>query len=102
MSRLVSLDADAVGRRVALGLQRELDGNGVRMGAEQVLPDGISAAIAPWAGDVDLVHVGLADSPQVRGELLKVMRAVLEVLIYQVKQRLVGGQLAAADRGAGR
>jgi hypothetical protein len=60
------------------------------MRAEQVFSDGIPAAVAPRAGDVDLVHVGLADSPQVRGELLKVIRAVLEVLIYQVKQRPVG------------
>ena len=82
---------DAVGRRVALGLQRELDRNGVRMGAQQVLPDGIAATVAPWAGDVDLVHVGLAHSPQVRGELLKVIRAVLEVLIYQIKQGLSAG-----------
>ena len=82
--------ANAVGRRVALGLQGELDGNGVRMGAEQVLSDRIPATVTPRAGDIDLVHVPLAHPPQVRGELLKVIRAVLEVLIYQVKQRPVG------------
>jgi len=49
MRRLVSY-ADAVDRRVALGLQREPDGNGVRMGAEQVLPNGVPAAVAPWGG----------------------------------------------------
>jgi hypothetical protein len=65
--------ADTVGGCVALGFQGEVDGNGVRMGAEQVLPNGISAAIAPRAGDIDLVDVGLADSRQVGGELLKVM-----------------------------
>ena len=81
--------ADAVGRCIALGLQSKLDRNGVRMRAKQVLPDSISATVAPWPGDVDLVHVGLAHSPQVRGELLKVMRVVLEVLIYQVKKRPV-------------
>jgi Transposase domain (DUF772) len=66
----------------------ELHRNGVRTRAEEVLPDGISSAVAPGAGDVDLVRVGLADSPQVRGELLKVVRAVLEVLIHQVQQRV--------------
>jgi hypothetical protein len=80
---------NAVGRCMALGLQGKLDRNGVRMRAEQVLPDGISATVAPWPGDVDLVHVGLAHSPQFRGELLKVMRSILEVLIHQGKQRLV-------------
>jgi hypothetical protein len=54
--------ADAVGRRVALGLQSELDCDRVRMETEQVLSDGISPAVAPWTGDVDLVHVGLARS----------------------------------------
>jgi hypothetical protein len=48
------------------------------MGAEQVLTNRVSAVIAPWAGDVDFVHIGLADSPQVCGELLEVIRAVLD------------------------
>ncbi len=60
MRRLCLSYADTVGRRVALGLQRELDGNGVRMRTEQVLPDRIPATVAPRAGDVDLVYVGLA------------------------------------------
>jgi len=74
---------------VALGLQCELDCDRVGVGTEQVLSDSIPSTVAPRARDVDAVDIGLAHAPQVRGELLEVIRAVAEVLINQLKQWLV-------------
>ena len=73
MSRLVSRTPTPLRRGVTLGFQRELDRDRVGAGTEEVVPDGIPAAVAPGPGDVDPVHAGLAHAHHVRGELLEVV-----------------------------
>ena len=99
-------DADAVGLAVAFGFEGELDGDGIRTRTEVVIPDGVAAAVPPWARDIDPVHVRLAHAPQVRGELLEVVRPVPEVLVNQIQQRPVRGRglllMARPDDHGGR
>src|SRR5258708_7441571 len=61
-------DADAVAGGVALGFQRELHGDGVGTGADEVFADCVASAVAPGPGEVNLVDARLAGSPQVGGE----------------------------------
>jgi hypothetical protein len=83
-------DADAVAGCVAFGFEGELDCDWVACGAEKVVADSVASAVAPGSGDVDLVDVWLAGSPEVGGELLEVGRPVFEVLVDLVQERLVG------------
>jgi hypothetical protein len=80
-------DAHAVAGPVALGLERELHRYGVKAWPEEIVTHSVSPAVTPGAGDVYPVDVGLADLPQVGGELLEVARPVLEVLVDQLQQR---------------
>jgi hypothetical protein len=94
-------DANAVARCVAFGLERELHRDRVGGGAEEVVADGVASAVAPWPGDVDPVHVRAAQTHQVGGELLEIMRALLDMLVYQVQQGPVHGQRLLGFTGAG-
>ena len=93
-------DTYAVIGCVALGFEGELDRDRVGVGAQEVVADGITSAVAPRAGDVDPVHLGIAAAHQVGGELLEVMRPLLEVLVDQGQQRLVRGQRVLGLPGA--
>jgi hypothetical protein len=92
-------DADAVARCVAFGFQRELDGDGIAVRAEEIVADGVASAVAPGPGDVDFVDVWLASAPQIGGELLEVGRPVLEVQVYPAEQSLVGSEWFLLLRG---
>lgn len=91
--------ADAVVGCIAFGFQGELDRDRVGGGAQEVVADGVASAVAPRAGDVDPVHLGVAAAHQVGGELLEVMRPFLEVLVDQVEQGFVRGERCWASRG---
>lgn len=91
-------DADTVRRLVTLCFQRKLDRDRIFPGTQEIVTNGVPAAITPGTGDVDTVDMRLADLPQVGGELLKVIRPVREMPVYSLQQRHVGygGQLLLA------
>ena len=99
-------DSDAVRWFVAFGFEGELDGHGVIGRAQEVVPDGVTAAVAPGPGHVDAVHMRFGQLPQVGGELLEVIGPVGEVPVDGVQQGHVGWgwQLLfpAADDDGGR
>src|SRR4029077_5435198 len=74
------VNAHAMAGCVAFGFQGELDRDLVGAGAEEVVTDGVTAAIAPGPGHVDLVDIGLARAPQVGSELLEIGFPTPEVL----------------------
>jgi hypothetical protein len=76
-------DTDSVTGGIAFGFKRKLNRDRIRPRAEQVVTDSVTAAITPGTGNVDPVHVGLTCAPEIRGEVLEVVRTVFEVRVHK-------------------
>jgi hypothetical protein len=83
-------DTDSVSRGIALGFERELHRDRIRPRTKQVVADRVAATITPGTGHVDPVPVGLTRTPEIRREVLEVVRTIFEVRVHEFEKRLIG------------
>jgi hypothetical protein len=74
-------------RGIALSFERELNCDGIGPRTEQIVTNGIAAAVAPRPGHIDPIHVGLARPPEIGREVFKVVWTILKVRVHSFKER---------------
>ena len=84
-------DADRVAGLVTLGFEGEVEADRVRCWPDGVLPNGVTATVAAWAGHIDVLNPWRREAEQLDGAALEIDGPVFEVLPEHLKQDNIPG-----------